>query len=516
MFCAESAERAVHFIERHCRWPEGDVAGQLIVLEPWQREIVEKIFGTLKDDGSGHRQYRKAGVFVPRKNSKSAGLAAPIGLKLLFADGEYGAQIYSCARDREQAAITYRMAKTMVQLDPALRRRAHIVDSKRLIAFPRMNSFWRALPREGMAAQGYNPYGVIFDELHTQPDERMYEAMDLGSGTRSQPLFLWTSTAGEDPAELCRREVSYATQVAQGVIDDPTYFAFLRQIKPGEDWKDENVWRRVNPASFRSIDDLRAKFKRALVEKRKELAFRMYYLNEFVDDATVGWLSLEAWDASAGDVDELALRGRPCWLGLDLSSTTDLTAYCLAFPMEDGTVKLVLRFFLPREGLFDRSESDRASYHAWADAGLITLIEGNCIDYEVVQKSIEDDGARFDIREIAFDPYQALSLVTTLTNSGFKCVQHRQGTVSMSSPMKECERLILAKKLHHGSNPVQRWMFTNTAVKEDSGDSIKPIKRHSKARKDGIDAMIMSVGKALIGSQEEESVYARGKGLVLG
>lgn len=514
MFCAESAARGVKFIERHCRWPEGppDVAKQLIRLEPWAKKVVEDIFGTLRDDGSGLRQYRKGGVFVPRKNAKSAGLATPIGLKLLFADGEEGAQIYSCAKDREQASITFNMAARMVELDPALRRRAKIIRSRRTIAFPRLNSFWRALPRDGLAAQGYNPHGVIFDELHTQPDEKMYEAMDLGSGTRSQPLFFWTSTAGEDPADLCKKEVDYARQIQEGILEDPTYYSFLRYLLPGEDWKSEDVWRRINPASFRNFEDLRAKFRRALVEKRKEIAFRMYYLNEFVEDDVAGWLNKETWDASAGEVNESELYGKRCWAGLDMASTTDLAAYALAFPMPGGIVKLLFRVFCPREGLLARSERDKSNYHLWAEQGLLTLIEGNAIDDEVIEAILVKDAERFEIKEVAFDPHQALSLSTRLAKKGFSVVSHRQGALSMSPPMKECEKLLLSKRLHHGNNKLVNWMFRNTGVKESKeGELIKPVKRRKHARIDAIVSMIMGTGRAVPGDIQGESIYATQK-----
>lgn len=515
MFCEKSAARAVDFIENHCRWPEGIVAGQQIKLEPWARKVVETIFGTLRDDGSGLRQIRKAGAFIPRKNAKSAGLATPIGLKLLFADSEEGAQIYSCAKDREQASITFNMASRMVQLDPALRRRAKIIPSRRTIAFPRMNSFWRALPRDGLAAQGYNPHGVIFDELHTQPDEKMYEAMDLGSGARAQPLFFWTSTAGEDPADLCKNEVEYARQVQEGVLEDPTYYAFLSQIQKGEDWKDEAVWRRVNPASFRNFEDLRAKFRRALVEKRKEIAFRMYYLNEFVEDDVVGWLSKEIWDASAGEVIEEQLYGRRAWVGLDMASTIDLAAYVLAIPWPDGSIKLLLRCFVPKDGLIKRSERDKANYQLWVEQGLLIPIEGNSIDDAVIEEYLKKDQDRFEIKEVAFDPHQALSLAKRLEKSGFSVVSHRQGTISMSPPMKECEKLLMSKRLHHGNNRLMNWMFRNTGVHTGQGDLIKPIKRRKNARIDGIPSMIMATGRAVLGTIEGESVYATQKMVVI-
>ena len=508
-FSKAKADRACQFIETHCRWVKGPAAGTNIQLEPWMRDVVRKIFGTLKDDGSGLRQITKAFVLVPRKNGKSMGLGTPFGLLTLFGDDppEYGAEIYSCAHDKEQASICFNMARSMINLDPELSRAAHIVPHKRLIEFPRFDSFWRALPRDGLAAQGYDPHCVIFDEVHTQPDDEMISAMEMGQGARTQPLMFKISTEGKDPGGVCAREIDYAEKWIEGVVENPNYHAVLYRKRPEDDWRKESTWRRCNPSSFRNFDEMRQMYELAKHDKFKELKFRLYYLNEPVDEAAA-WLSMPEWDATAGILDESSLKGQQCWGALDLSSTQDMTSWVMVFPdAASGTYRVLCRNFLPREGIKKKSEEDGAMYLQWAEEGLLTLTDGNMIDLEWIYKQVCQDAEEYQIQEIAYDPFRSTELIPKLQAEGLTIFPHRQGFLSMGPSTFETERLILGRQLVHGGNKVLRWAFSNTVVEADAHENKKPSKRMSKSRIDPVVALVMAAGRASLVARAGPSIY---------
>ncbi len=448
---------------------------------------------------------------VPTHNSS---LAAGIALYLLFADGEPGAEIYSAAADRDQAAIVFETAKAMVENSPALSRLAEIY--KRSILVPSTRSTYRVLSADAPTKHGLNAHGVIFDELHAQPNRELWDVLTTATGARRQPLVVAITTAGHDRESVCWEQHEYARQVLDGVIEDPSFFAYIRAADEEDDWLDEEVWAKANPSLGITVklDYLREQARKAKNVPAYQNTFRRLHLNQWTQQET-RWLPLEAWDACGTPVDPRLLEGQPCYGGLDLASTSDLAAFVLVFPPELGEEEryAVLPFFwIPEENMVERARRDRVSYDAWARDGLITPTEGNVIDYGFIVRAIEELGERYNIKEIAFDRWGAFQVSQALEGAGFTMVGFGQGFASMSAPTKELLRLVLDGKLAHGGHPVLRWMADNVVVSTDPAGNVKPNKAKSREKIDGIVALIMALDRALR-HREAGSVYDR-RGIV--
>jgi phage terminase large subunit-like protein len=507
MYDEEKADRIVKFI-RQLKHTKGKWAGVPFNLKPWQESIVRPLFGTVNEDGT--RQYRTAYITFPRKNGKTE-LSAPLGLYMLTCDGEWGAEVYSAAADREQASLVFNAGLEMVQQNKALRKRLKITESRKVIRYPSRNSFWKVLSAEAFTKHGLNPSCVIFDELHAQPDRRLWDVLTTGFGAREQPLLIVITTAGYDRNSICYEQYSYAKKVRDGEIIDPTFFSVIYEVGEEEDWTDERVWRKANPAlgDFLSLAEFRASARRAKELPAEQNTFRRLRLNQWTEQFS-RWIDMSTWDLSEGVVNLDELEGRECYGGLDLSSTTDLTAFVLVFPAPEegeGVVKVVPHFWIPGDNIQSRIDRDKVPYDVWVRDGLITATEGNVVDYASIRKYIIDAGKRWNIKEIAYDRWSALQIVQELTGEGFTMVEMGQGFGSMSAPSKELQARILKKTLHHGGNPVLRWMMGNVQVKTDAAENIKPDKEHSNARIDGIVATIMALDRILRHEEDGPSVY---------
>lgn len=499
-----AADRAVGFFERFLVHSKGRWAGAAFVLMPWQRdEIIRPLFGWKRADGT--RRYRTAYIEVPRKNGKST-LAAGIALYLLFADGEPGAEVYSAAADRDQAAIVHEQAKEMVEASPQLLKRATIY--KRSIVVPLTRSSYKVLSAEAYTKHGLNAHGIVFDELHAQPNRELWDVLTTSIGSRQQPLVVAITTAGYDRQSICWEQHEYARQILAGVIQDDAYFAYIAAADEKDDWTNPQVWRKANPGYGVTIAEeyLAQECRRAEQVPAYQNTFRRLHLNQWTAQET-RWLDLETWDHCAAPLPDLA--GRECYAGLDLANTVDLASLVLVFPPhEDGLYYIKPTFWIPRENLVQRSLQDRVPYDAWARDGLLVSTEGNVIDYTAIVQAIVELGKQYHIHEIAFDRWGAFQVSQQLEGEGFTMVPFGQGFVSMSAPMKELLRLILDKKLAHGGNPVLRWMADNLVVRQDPAGNLKPDKEKSREKIDGIVAMIMGLDRTIRhGGAQQRSVY---------
>lgn len=500
-----AADKAVNFFNRVLVHTKGKWAGVPFDLRPWQeQEIIRPLFGTLND--AGLRQYRTAYVEVPRKNGKSE-VAAGVALYLLTADGEEGAEIYGAAADRDQAGIVFQVAAEMVRRSRVLSKQLRVIDSQKRIVHPRSGSFYRAIPADAAGSHGFNAHGIVFDELHTQASRELWDVLTTSTGAREQPLTFAITTAGYDRNSICWEQHEYAQKVASGVVDDPSFFAFLRFAPDAADWTDEAVWRACNPAlgDFRGLEEMRTFAAKARETPALENTFRQLYLNQWVKQA-VRWLALEKWDATAGRVEPAALRGRAGYGGLDLASTTDIAAWVLVFPADDGTFDVLPHFWIPEEGMRERVRRDRVPYDLWERQGFLTATPGAVIDYGAIEEHILRDRERFNIREIAFDRWGATQLSQRLDGEGFTVIPFGQGYASMSSPTKELLNKVLERKLRHGGNPVLRWMADNMVVRRDPAGNLKPDKERSTEKIDGMVALVMALDRA-IRNQHGPSVY---------
>lgn len=497
-FDEAAADRAAGFFERFLRHVKGEWAGRPFALLPWQRdEIIRPLFGMKRPDGT--RRYRTAFIEVPRKQGKST-TAAGIGLYLLFADGEPGAEIYSVAGDRDQAAIVFDLARQMVETSPALRRRARIY--RRAIVVPKTASTYKVLSAEHSTKHGVNASGVVFDELHVQPTRDLWDTMVTSTGARAQPLVVAITTAGVDRESICYEQHEYARKVLDGVIEDPSYFAYIRAAPDDADWQDPATWRAANPGLGVTVseDYLAQEAARAAEMPAYQNTFRRLHLGQWTQQYN-RWIDLAVWDENAGpSFTEDELKGRSCYGGLDLGAVSDLTAWVLIFPSEadPDEISILCRFWAPEACLRNTQNRYRAQYQAWARAGFLTTTPGDAIDYAFVKTQIIEDARKFRLVDMAMDRlFQGHQLGTELTNEGLQVAGCGMGFLSMAPLTKEFERRLLARKIRHGGNPMLRWMADNVAVKMDPAGNLKPDKASSQSKIDGIVAMLLALDRAM-------------------
>ena len=504
----ELADYAVSFIE--CLYhTKGTWAGKPFKLLDWQEQIIRDLFGTVKPNG--YRQFNTAYIEIPKKNGKSE-LAAAVALLLCCGDGEQRAEIYGCAADRGQATIVFDVAADMVRMCPALNKRCKILTSQKRILFTPTNSFYQVLSAEAYSKHGFNIHGVVFDELHTQPNRKLFDVMTKGSGdARMQPLYFLITTAGTDTHSICFETHQKALDILEGRKIDPTFYPVIYGAGDTEDWTDPKVWLKANPSLGETIgmDKVETACESAKQNPGEENSFRQLRLNQWVKQA-VRWMPMDKWDACAYPVNEEMLEGRVCYGGLDLSSTTDLTSFCLVFPPEDEDKPYYVLpyFWVPEDTLELRVKRDHVPYDLWHRQGYLETTEGNVVHYGYIEKFIERLGERFNIREIAFDRWGAVQMVQNLEGMGFTVVPMGQGFASMSPPTKELMKLTLEKKLAHGGHPVLRWNMDNIFIRTDPAGNIKADKAKSTEKIDGAIAMIMALDRAIrCGSDISESVY---------
>jgi len=503
MFDEEKANNAVKFINslKHTKAP---FYGKPFELIEWEDKIIRDIFGTLNPDGS--RQYRTAFIEIAKKNGKTE-LGAAIALLMLAADNEMGAEIYSAAVNREQAGQVFDVSAEMVRQSKTLSKHLKIIDSRRRIVFYDTNSYYQVLSADVPSKHGNNPHGVIFDELHAQRTRELWDVLTFDADiTRVQPLLFVITTAGYDRNSICYEQYDYAKKVKLGIIIDPTFYPAIYELDEGDNWEDENNWIKANPSlgvTF-SIDKIRKAYKKAKEIPANENLFKRFRLNQWTSQETK-WMQIEKWDESDGEVEPDKLKGKICYGGLDLSSTSDLSAFVMIFPIED-VYKVIPVFFIPADNIEQRVRKDNVPYDVWIRQGYIITTPGNVIDYKFIEDIIYRYAKEFEIEEIAYDPWNATMLTQRLADSGLTMVEVRQGFASMSAPTKQLETLILQKKIHHGGNPVLRWMFDNIMVKQDATGNLKPDKEKSKEKIDGIVGLIMAIDRAMR-NKNETSVY---------
>jgi phage terminase large subunit-like protein len=503
-----AADYAVSFIQALCH-TKGTWAGKPFDLIDWQEQIVRDVFGVLKPNG--YRQFNTAYVEIPKKMGKSE-LAAAIALLLACGDNEERAEVYGCAADRQQASIVFEVAADMVRMCPALNRRVKLLAStKRLIYLP-TNSFYQVLSAEAYSKHGFNIHGVVFDELHTQPNRKLYDVMTKGSGdARAQPLYFLITTAGDNQNSICWEVHQKALDIKNGRKHDSTFYPVIYGAALEDDWTDLKVWKKANPSLgiTVSIDKVKTAFESARQNPAEENSFRQLRLNQWVKQA-VRWMPMEKWDACAFAIDLDGLKGRVCYGGLDLSSSIDITAFVLVFPPVDEDDKyIVLPFFwIPEETIDLRVRRDHVNYDIWKKQGFLQTTEGNVVHYGFIETFIEDLGTKYNIREIAFDRWGAVQMTQNLENLGFTVVPFGQGFKDMSPPTKELMKLTLEQKIAHGGHPVLRWMMDNIFIRTDPAGNNKADKEKSTEKIDGAVATVMALDRAIRnGSNIGGSVY---------
>ena len=511
-----AADYAVNFIECLCH-TKGTWAGKPFELIDWQERIIRDLFGILKPNG--YRQFNTAYVEIPKKQGKSE-LAAAVALLMTCGDGEQRAEVYGCAADRQQASIVFDVAADMIRMCPALSKRVKILASTKRIIYLPTNSFYQVLSAEAYSKHGFNIHGVVFDELHTQPNRKLFDVMTKGSGdARMQPLYFLITTAGTDTHSVCYEQHQKALDILDGRKVDKTFYPVIYGAKEDEDWTDPEVWKKANPSLGITvgIDKVQTACDSARQNPAEENAFRQLRLDQWVKQA-IRWMPMEKWDACAFPLVPDQLKGRVCYGGLDLSSTTDITAFVLVFPPEDGEngkYEVLPYFWIPEDNIDLRVRRDHVPYDVWQQQGFLETTEGNVVHYGYIEKFIEKLGETYNIREIAFDRWGAVQMVQNLEGMGFTVVPFGQGFKDMSPPTKELMKLTLEKRIAHGGQPVLRWMMDNIFIKSDPAGNIKPDKEKSTEKIDGVVATIMALDRAIRrGLDSGESAYD-GRGILL-
>jgi phage terminase large subunit-like protein len=501
------ADRAVKFIQ-NLKHTKGKWDGKKFMLLPWQEQIVRDIFGIVRADGK--RQFLTAYVEIPKKQGKSE-LAAAIALYLLYADGEASAEVYGAACDRNQASIVFDVAKQMVMKSPALMKRSKIAAATKRIVNYSNAGFYQVLSAETGTKHGLNVSGLVFDEIHAQPNRKLYDVLTKGSGdAREQPLFFIITTAGTDKQSICYELHTKALDIMNGRKVDSTFYPVVYGLAEGDDWNDEANWYKANPSLGHTIaiERVREAYKNALENPAEENVFKQLRLNMWTN-STVVWIPEHIYDKGNSPIDIDSLTGRDCYAGLDLASTSDITAFVLVFPpRSENENYIVLPFFwLPEDTLELRCRRDHVLYDVWERQGYIHTTEGNVIHYGFIERFIEDLGKKYHIKEIAYDRWNATQMVQNLEDEGFTMVPFGQGFKDMSPPSKELYKLLMEGSIVHGGNPVLKWMAQNVVMRQDPAGNIKPDKERSVEKIDGIVALIMGLDRCIRNGGDTTSIY---------
>lgn len=492
----EGAERVRVFFRRFLRHSKGAFAGKPFELADWQfEEIIRPLYDRRLPDG--RRQYRQGFLSFARKAGKST-IVAGLSLYHLVADGEMGAECYTAAASRDQASLVFAEAANMVEQSPELRARLTVSRATKRIIDRATRSVLRAVSAEAPNLHGLNSSFIVVDEIAMQPNRELYDVLATSTGARRQPLMLSIGTAGSDRHSIAFELYSHAKQVLADPSLDPAFFACIKEVPAQCDWTDEQFWPLANPGlyDFREIDDLRAERDRALAIPARAATFQNLYLNRWTEANELTWLSMEAWDQCGDMLPDAELGKHRAYGGLDLSTTTDLTAFALVIPA-GGRVYLRTWCWLPEENILDRERRDRVPYREWAKQGRIELIPGAVVDKAFVVGRIAEIARQFRIVAVAFDRWGADMVVSELEKAGVSVASWGQGYTSMSTPSKEFEGLVASRTLAHGGCQLLRWAAANTTITTDPAGNIKPVKPDrlkSSKRIDPIVAAVMGTG----------------------
>lgn len=504
-FDEDAANLITEFAYNFCRHIKGEWAGKPVALDLWEIEILRTLFGW-KRRADGLRRFRTLYLEVPRKNGKSL-LGAVIALYMLLCDKEPGAEVYSAAADRKQAALVFDTAKAMVKKNKELSKRCK--PYKQTIVVESTDSKYEVLSAEAFTKDGLNASAIIFDELHAQPNRALYDVLRTSVGSRRQPLEVYITTAGQDIHSICYEVHTYAEKVRDGIIQDDTFLGVIYAIGQLDDWTDEKNWALANPGLGTSvkIDYLRTKCAEAKASPSYVNTFKRLHLNIWTS-AGESWLPQHLWDKCGRELSIEDFFGKRCWLALDLSRRVDITALTAVFYDEEtnGLVSFY-RFWMPEDVAQDRQDKDRVPYLKWHEDGHLKFCEGSVIDQVAMFEEVKWFYKHFEVVETCLDKWGSGEIVKLLTQEGIEPVEFGQGFKDMSPAMKDLEALLIQKRFAHGANPLMDWMFSNVVIKRDEADNIKPDKKKSRNRIDGPVSLIMASGRCLSSTEQLSSTY---------
>lgn len=479
------------------RHSKGEFAGKRLKLEPWQEFIVGSVFGWFREDGT--RRFRKVYEEIPRKNGKSTMLAG-VGIYSLVAEGEAGAEVYAAATKKDQARIVFDEARRMVRGSPELAGAISVF--KLNLSIDATSSKFEPLSADEKSLDGLNPSTVIIDELHKHKTRAVLDVLDTAQGSRRQPLLWMITTAGDDDPETPYAHANdYASKILDGVLDDDGYFVFITTADNPKRWDDPIEWTKANPNIGVSLKFayLEQQAREAKGSPARLASFKRLHLNVRTS-STVRPIPIETWDANTqGAIDLASLRGRSCYVGADLSTRIDLSAAVRLFPpvSEGERWKILARMWMPETMIDEAEKRDSAPYRRWIDDGWIEASPGNTIDQQLVFERIEEDAKIYPPLSICFDPNNANWLDARLEAAGLPRIAFPQTILHFNPPTKEFLAMLADHKLEHGGNPVLRWMASNVQFWMDGNENMRPSKKTSRSRIDGIVALIMAIGRSM-------------------
>ncbi|WOI55124.1 terminase large subunit [Palleronia sp. LCG004] len=493
-------ERAVKWLRR-LKHPKNPALGHPFQLDPWQERIVRRIYGPRHEDGT--RVVRRVVLLLPRGNRKTSLGAGLTLLHLIGPEREPGGLIVSAAAAHEQAKELYNEASLIVQHDRRLQKHLSIRDYVSRIAFKAHGVRYQAVAAEGKVLHGKTPNVVIADELHAWEGRaglRQWEALDSALVKVPGTLMIIASTSGRGQENLAWQQVSYALKVQKGEVDDPATLPVIFMAEPGDDWQDEEVWHATNPGLRHGYPDLAAFRDKAMKAENSPAdrdSFMQFNLNRWLDQSTSPFVEMHVYDDGTREVDlkELDMVQAPCFIGVDLSKNEDLTAVVACWRDGDDGYQVAAFFFCPEDNLRGRGELHGVDYVTWAEEGFIIPTPGNTVDLRAVEEHIRELCARFNVREIAFDPTYGRHMMGNLNDDGFPVTEFRQGWVTMAPAVKELERAILARTFVHGGHPVLRWNFSNIQLRIDPAGNRSFHKGKSGDKIDGAVATAMAVAR---------------------
>lgn len=498
-FDEKEASRPCWFIE-NLTHTKGELAGRAIHLEPWQCFLLTTLFGWKAK--AGNRRFRSAYVEVGRGNGKST-LLSGIGLFCLCADHEPGAEVYSFATTREQAKIVFGDAQTMARGNRALQEAYGLEVTAHALYVPATNSTFQAKSAEGSTLDGLNTHLAIIDELHAHKKRDVFDVVETSLGKRRNSLMVSITTAGVDRTGICYEQRTLVTKILSGSLQDESYFGIIYTLDPGDDWKSDEALAKANPNWGVSVrpEVIRALQAKAIATPSAENNFKTKHLDVWCN-ADVGWMDMKAWDACADkSLDESDFDGEPCWLGLDLASTSDMTAKVKIFQKKiDGSSHYYLfgDYWLPRTAI---ERGVNSQYQGWEYLGYLHVCEGPVTDFAEIRDSILEDCGRYSVQSVAYDPFQAVQLSKELSDDGVPMVLCKQTVANLSDPMKQFQALVLDHRLHFNGDPVLTWMVSNVVCHVDVKENIYPRKDAPENKIDGVVAGIMALSRALLNDE---------------
>ena len=508
--------------------------GKPFVLQPWQKKLIGTFYGEVDKDELGYyRLYHYLYLEIPKKNGKTE-LTAGLGLYHLVADGEPNPQVYIVAADKDNASICFNAMRSMVEQSRWLGKLVKIRASRKEIILRDGSGLVKVLSADAETKHGYNPSCVIFDELHAQPNRKLWDVMTFGAGSaRRQPTWIVLTTAGDDVDrtsigweihEKCRRILAARDGSGNPEDDDPLWLPVIYGMPddPEElakiDIYDEALWYRLNPSLGVTIPirTLRSEAASAKQSEAAERLFRWLRLNQWIAVKAVGWLPLTLYDRTQWHVPKLdamglkgpelrkamreTLRGKRCFGGLDLSSTTDLSAFCLVFPPQPGLTSWVVLFWAWRPGATVEAmeKKDHVPYRDWQRAGYLSLCEGELVDFDSIKATVLEASRTYKMQALGVDPYLSREITGSLRKQGLNVIEIRQNMAEMSPPMKEIEKKLRAGEMVHEHNTCARWCFGNVRCAVDGNENIKPMKNKSTGRIDITVAWIIAYAAAML------------------